>query len=199
MLSQFLTCKMLWCTREIKHDTQRVTGEHNSDTSANRANHWRHFPFPDAYVVLVLWSWNLTMKALIITAGSLLLTAGVLANAYAQKNQFYPSVVYITKSNPSMAVSKTSKRAWVMTWCYFSADPRQVKGPSHPSTTVVTLRRIMFAVSAREIVIKVGETASFLDPSWLIQCKPLSAVNRNCHRFSTKSWISFPFPQPCIC
>lgn len=33
------------------------------------------------------------------------LTAGVIINAYFQKQQFYPSVVYITKSNPSMAVS----------------------------------------------------------------------------------------------
>ncbi len=45
------------------------------------------------------------MKALLLTVGSLALTAGVIANAYMQKKQFYPSVVYITKSNPSMAVS----------------------------------------------------------------------------------------------
>jgi hypothetical protein len=44
------------------------------------------------------------MKSLMITTGSILLTAGVLANAYYQKKQFYPSVVYITKSSPSMAV-----------------------------------------------------------------------------------------------
>lgn len=37
---------------------------------------------------------------------SLTLTAGVIGNAYIQKKQFYPSVVYITKSNLSMAVSK---------------------------------------------------------------------------------------------
>ena len=33
-----------------------------------------------------------------------MLTATVLANAWSQRQQFYPSVVYITKSNPSMAV-----------------------------------------------------------------------------------------------
>jgi len=35
---------------------------------------------------------------------SFVLTALVLVNAYVQRQQFYPSVVYITKSNPSMAV-----------------------------------------------------------------------------------------------
>lgn len=38
-----------------------------------------------------------------LTMASLALTAAVLGNAYYQKRQFYPSVVYITKSNPSMA------------------------------------------------------------------------------------------------
>ena len=44
------------------------------------------------------------MRSLLITVGSLVLTAGVLTNAYMHKRQFYPSVVYITKSSPSMAV-----------------------------------------------------------------------------------------------
>lgn len=35
---------------------------------------------------------------------SIALTSAVIGNAYYQKKQFYPSVVYITKSNPSMAV-----------------------------------------------------------------------------------------------
>lgn len=39
-----------------------------------------------------------------LTMASLALTAAVVGNAYYQKRQFYPSVVYITKSNPSMAV-----------------------------------------------------------------------------------------------
>lgn len=44
------------------------------------------------------------MRAALLTIGSLVLTVTVIGNAYYQKNQFYPSVVYITKSNPSMAV-----------------------------------------------------------------------------------------------
>ncbi|XP_050689049.1 E3 ubiquitin-protein ligase synoviolin B-like isoform X1 [Eriocheir sinensis] len=38
-----------------------------------------------------------------LTMASFALTAAVIGNAYYQKRQFYPSVVYITKSNPSMA------------------------------------------------------------------------------------------------
>lgn len=44
------------------------------------------------------------MRFLGISFVSFLLTSIVVANAYYQKKQFYPSVVYITKSNPSMAV-----------------------------------------------------------------------------------------------
>lgn len=38
-----------------------------------------------------------------LTMASFAFTAAVIGNAYYQKRQFYPSVVYITKSNPSMA------------------------------------------------------------------------------------------------
>uniref|UniRef100_A0A6G1S661 RING-type E3 ubiquitin transferase n=1 Tax=Aceria tosichella TaxID=561515 RepID=A0A6G1S661_9ACAR len=44
------------------------------------------------------------MRATLITTGSVLLTTAVIGNAFYHKKQFYPSVVYITKSNPSMAV-----------------------------------------------------------------------------------------------
>ncbi|RZF43216.1 hypothetical protein LSTR_LSTR009020 [Laodelphax striatellus] len=44
------------------------------------------------------------MRNLGVTVLSLVLTTAVIGNAYYQKKQFYPSVVYITKSNPSMAV-----------------------------------------------------------------------------------------------
>lgn len=44
------------------------------------------------------------MRAALLSLGSILLTVAVVGNAYYQKKQFYPSVVYITKSNPSMAV-----------------------------------------------------------------------------------------------
>ena len=44
------------------------------------------------------------MKALLVTITSMILTITVIFNAYYQKKQFYPSVVYITKSNQSIAV-----------------------------------------------------------------------------------------------
>ncbi|XP_014664848.1 PREDICTED: E3 ubiquitin-protein ligase synoviolin B-like [Priapulus caudatus] len=44
------------------------------------------------------------MRLLFVTFGSIMLTSIVIGNAYHQKKQFYPSVVYLTKSNPSMAV-----------------------------------------------------------------------------------------------
>ncbi|XP_013400615.1 E3 ubiquitin-protein ligase synoviolin A [Lingula anatina] len=44
------------------------------------------------------------MRAVLLTAASFMLTGIVIGNAYLQKKQFYPSVVYITKSSPSMAV-----------------------------------------------------------------------------------------------
>ncbi|CRK96225.1 CLUMA_CG009652, isoform A [Clunio marinus] len=44
------------------------------------------------------------MRSILIFLTSAVLSAGVIANAVIQKKQFYPSVVYISKSNPSMAV-----------------------------------------------------------------------------------------------
>ncbi|XP_060805147.1 E3 ubiquitin-protein ligase synoviolin [Amyelois transitella] len=44
------------------------------------------------------------MKAILATVISLALTTVVIGNAYYQKKQFYPSIVYLTNSNPSMAV-----------------------------------------------------------------------------------------------
>jgi len=43
-------------------------------------------------------------RSLLMTMASLGLTTLVVCNAWYQRQQFYPSVVYITKSNPSMAV-----------------------------------------------------------------------------------------------
>lgn len=45
------------------------------------------------------------MRSVLVFLVSAVLSAGVIANAVIQKKQFYPSVVYISKSNPSMAVS----------------------------------------------------------------------------------------------
>jgi len=44
------------------------------------------------------------MRLLLIALGSAVMTFAAIANAFVQKSQFYPAVVYITKSNPSMAV-----------------------------------------------------------------------------------------------
>jgi len=44
------------------------------------------------------------IRSVLATGASFILTSMVFANAYVNRQQFYPSVVYITKSNSSMAV-----------------------------------------------------------------------------------------------
>ncbi|XP_017295787.1 E3 ubiquitin-protein ligase synoviolin [Kryptolebias marmoratus] len=44
------------------------------------------------------------VRAALVTATSLALTGAVVVHAYLLKHQFYPTVVYLTKSSPSMAV-----------------------------------------------------------------------------------------------
>lgn len=44
------------------------------------------------------------MRIELVILGSIVLSTSVVGNAYYQKKQFYPSVVHITKSNPSMMV-----------------------------------------------------------------------------------------------
>lgn len=61
------------------------------------------------------------MKALLATVISLTLTTVVIGNAYYQKKQFYPSIVYLTNSNPSMAVSTQS------TLLYLTLLPQRFK------------------------------------------------------------------------
>lgn len=53
----------------------------------------------------------LKMRSAALSLGLTLATFTVIANAIYQKKQFYPSVVYITKSNSSMAVSLARKSA----------------------------------------------------------------------------------------
>lgn len=48
------------------------------------------------------------MKAEVLVVLSFLLTFVVVTNAFYVKRQFYPSVVYLTKSNSSLAVSAKS-------------------------------------------------------------------------------------------
>uniref|UniRef100_A0A096MCG3 RING-type E3 ubiquitin transferase n=1 Tax=Poecilia formosa TaxID=48698 RepID=A0A096MCG3_POEFO len=44
------------------------------------------------------------VRAILVTATSMALTGAVVAHAYLLKHQFYPTVVYLTKSSPSMAI-----------------------------------------------------------------------------------------------
>ncbi|GAV04788.1 hypothetical protein RvY_15013 [Ramazzottius varieornatus] len=43
------------------------------------------------------------LRNTLISIGSLILTTAVVSNAFYQRKQFYPSIIYITKSNASMA------------------------------------------------------------------------------------------------
>lgn len=56
------------------------------------------------------------VRAALVTATSLALTGAVVAHAYYLKHQFYPTVVYLTKSSPSMAVSASMPSAF----CFLS-------------------------------------------------------------------------------
>lgn len=56
------------------------------------------------------------MRNILVIMATLALTITVIGNAYVQKKQFYPSVVYITKSNPSMAVIYL--QALIMIWLF---------------------------------------------------------------------------------
>lgn len=51
------------------------------------------------------WAAEAMFRTVIMMASSLALTTAVVAHAYYLKHQFYPTVVYLTKSSPSMAVS----------------------------------------------------------------------------------------------
>ncbi|XP_034399356.1 E3 ubiquitin-protein ligase synoviolin isoform X2 [Cyclopterus lumpus] len=60
---------------------------------------------PPAYEpLLVSVAESKMVRATLVTATSLALTGAVVAHAYLLKLQFYPTVVYLTKSSPSMAV-----------------------------------------------------------------------------------------------
>lgn len=44
------------------------------------------------------------MRLTLVTLGVTLASVAVVSNAFYQKKQFYPSIVFLTKSNPSVAV-----------------------------------------------------------------------------------------------
>ncbi|EGW12246.1 E3 ubiquitin-protein ligase synoviolin [Cricetulus griseus] len=58
---------------------------------------------PDTAVTGGLWA-RAMFRTAVMMAASLALTGAVVAHAYYLKHQFYPTVVYLTKSSPSMAV-----------------------------------------------------------------------------------------------
>lgn len=61
------------------------------------------------FLVSFPYSYSANMvRAALVTATSLALTGAVVAHAYFLKHQFYPTVVYLTKSSPSMAVSSST-------------------------------------------------------------------------------------------
>ena len=45
------------------------------------------------------------MRLTLITLGTTLVSMAVVGNAFYQKQQFYPSIVFLTKSSPSVAVN----------------------------------------------------------------------------------------------
>lgn len=60
---------------------------------------------------LLLAAESMMVRAVLVTATSLALTGAVVAHAYLLKHQFYPTVVYLTKSSPSMAVRPVQIRS----------------------------------------------------------------------------------------
>lgn len=54
------------------------------------------------------------VRAVLVTATSLALTGAVVAHAYLLKHQFYPTVVYLTKSSPSMAVRLVQNKSQIL-------------------------------------------------------------------------------------
>lgn len=48
---------------------------------------------------------RMKMRGVLFTLGSFAITGAVVGNAWLQKKQFFPTVVYLTKSSPCMAVS----------------------------------------------------------------------------------------------
>ena len=50
---------------------------------------------------------------------SIVLTGAVIGNAFHQKKQFYPAVVYLTKSSPSLAVSLKLHPLLIVNYYYY--------------------------------------------------------------------------------
>lgn len=85
------------------------------------------------------------MRGWLLTAGSVLLTGLVIGNAYYQKQQFYPSVVYITKSNPSLAVLYL--QAFVFVILVGQLSRKVFFGQLRPAETEHLIERSWYAVT----------------------------------------------------
>nr|XP_023011989.1 E3 ubiquitin-protein ligase synoviolin B-like [Leptinotarsa decemlineata] len=85
------------------------------------------------------------MRTASISLISALLTTIVVANAYLQKKQFYPSVVYITKSNPSMAVIYI--QAFVGVWMTGKIMTKLFFGQLRPAELEHLMERSWYAVT----------------------------------------------------
>lgn len=62
---------------------------------------------------------SMMVRAVLVTATSLALTGAVVAHAYLLKHQFYPTVVYLTKSSPSMAVRPAQNTSQILNVFFF--------------------------------------------------------------------------------
>ncbi len=82
------------------------------------------------------------MRALLITVASGLLTSAAIANAFIQKRQFFPAVVYITKSNPSMAVSFVFLHCFAVQETNFLIDGLEKIASSHIILGQITLEQL---------------------------------------------------------
>ncbi|XP_028398788.1 E3 ubiquitin-protein ligase synoviolin-like [Dendronephthya gigantea] len=85
------------------------------------------------------------MRGLLLSIGSIVLTSLVIGNAFYQKGQFYPSVVYITKSNPSLAVLYL--QAFVFVLLLGQLSRKVFFGQLRPAETEHLIERSWYAVT----------------------------------------------------
>ncbi|XP_022330596.2 E3 ubiquitin-protein ligase synoviolin-like [Crassostrea virginica] len=85
------------------------------------------------------------MKTLLVIGFSVVLSGAVIGNAYYQKKQFYPSVVYITKSNPSMAMLYI--QAFVMVILMWRLMRKVFFGSLRPAEIEHLIERSWYAVT----------------------------------------------------
>ncbi|XP_022698357.1 E3 ubiquitin-protein ligase synoviolin B-like [Varroa jacobsoni] len=87
----------------------------------------------------------LSFRQGLFTLGSLCVSTAVVGNAYLQKRQFYPSVVFLTKSNPCMAVIYV--QAAVIVWLMAKAMGKLFFGQLRPAEIEHLLERSWYAIT----------------------------------------------------